>query len=169
MGIGDRRPVKINKQHVAALLAVAGLTMVGLSRGIRHEDPPTRDDAAAPPKIAAILIRSCYDCHSNETRWPWYGYVAPFSWWLERDVGLGRKQLNFSEWGSYYLTTKLRKLQWIDRTLRQENMPPWSYRILHPQAALNQTDLLLLLQWIESELASQRSQQSSNTTKEHSQ
>ena len=143
--------------------------MVGLSRGIRHEDLSIRDDAAAPPKIAAILKRSCYDCHSNETRWPWYGYVAPLSWWMERDVELGRKQLNFSEWGSYYQSTKIRKLQWIDRTLGQGNMPPWSYRMLHPQAALNQTDLVSLQQWIKSELATQRSQQSSNTTKEHSQ
>ena len=143
--------------------------MVGLSRRIRHEDLSIRDDVAAPPTIEAILKRSCYDCHSNETRWPWYGYIAPLSWWMEREVAFGRKQLNFSEWGSYYPTTKIRKLQWIDRTLYQEDMPPWSYRILHPQAAVKQTDRVLLKQWIESELASQRSQQSSNTTKEHSQ
>ena len=160
--------MNVYQLSVVALLAVAGLTMVGLSRRIRHEDLSIRGDIAAPPAIEAILKRSCYDCHSNETRWPWYGYVAPFAWWLERDVGLGRKQLNFSEWGSYYPATKIRKLQWIDRTLDQENMPPWSYRILHPQAALNQTDLVPLLQWIESELASQRSQQDSNATKEHS-
>jgi heme-binding protein len=151
-----------------ALLGVAGLTMVGLSRRIRHEDLSIRGDIAAPPAIEVILKRSCYDCHSNETGWPWYGFVAPLSWWMERKVELGRKQLNFSEWGSYYPTTKIRKLQWIDRTLGQKNMPPWSYRILHPQAALNQTDLIPLLQWLESELASQRSQQYSNASKEHS-
>ena len=159
--------MKTTRSQVAALLAVAGLTMVGLSRRIRDEGLSIRGDVAAPPAIEAILKRSCYDCHSNETRWPWYGYVAPLSWWLEREVAFGRKQLNFSEWGSYYATTKIRKLQWIDRTLNEENMPPWSYRILHPDAALNRTDLLLLQQWIESELASQRSQQRPHTTEEH--
>ncbi len=150
--------MNVYQVSVVALLAVAGLTMVGLSRRIRHEDLSIRGDIAAPTTINVILQRSCYDCHSNETRWPWYGYIAPLSWWMERDVELGRKQLNFSEWGSYYPKTKIRKLQWIDRALRQENMPPLSYRILHPHAALNQTDLLLLLHWIEAELASLRSQ-----------
>lgn len=167
MDLRIRGPVKINLLHVAALLAVAGISMAGLWRGVRHESLPKRGDVAAPPKIAAILERSCYDCHSNETRWPWYGYVAPLSWWIEREVAFGRKQLNFSEWGSYYPTTKIRKLQWIDRTLNQETMPPWSYRILHPDAALNRTDLLLLQQWIESELANQQSQQRPHTSEEH--
>ena len=153
---------------VVALLAVAGLTMVGLSLWMRHEDLSIRGDISAPPTIEVILKRSCYDCHSNETRWPWYGYVAPLSWWVERDVELGRKQLNFSEWSSYHPTTKIRKFQWIDRTLRQKNMPPWSYRILHPQTALNQTDLLLLLKWIESELANLQSQQYPTVSEEHS-
>jgi len=111
--------VNVNQLSVVALLAVAGLTMVGLSRRIRQEDLSIRGDIAAPPAIEAILKRSCYDCHSNETRWPWYGYVAPFAWWLERDVGLGRKQLNFSD--GVPITRRRRFANCSDRwTLHQE-------------------------------------------------
>ena len=157
MGVGDSGQVKLKKLHVAALLAVVGFISAGRSVRLRHVNPAISGELPAPPKIEAILKRACYDCHSNETRWPWYSDLAPLAWWIEQDVELGRKELNFSEWGSYYPATKIRKLQWIDRTLHQENMPPRSYRILHPQAALNQADVVLLQQWIESELASQRS------------
>jgi len=161
--------VKIIKLPIAVLLAVGGLIIVGLSVRIRHVNPAISGDIAAPPKIAAILKRACYDCHSNETHWPWYSFLAPLSWWMERDVELGRQELNFSEWSSYYPATQIRKLQWINRTLHQENMPPWIYRMLHSQAALNQPDLMLLQQWIESRLAARQSQKGSNATKEISQ
>mgnify|MGYP001305427809 FL=1 len=169
MGVGDSGQVRLKKRYVAALLAVVGLTIVGQSVTIRHVNPEIAGDVAATPKIAAIFKRACYDCHSNETRWPWYSYLALLSWWIERDVELGRKELNFSEWGSYYPATKMRKLHWLDRTLHQENMPPWSYRMLHPQAALNQADLMLLEQWIEAQLAAQRLQKSPHVTTENSQ
>src|ERR1700690_2763813 len=53
---------------------------------------------APPPPVAALLRAACYDCHSNETKWPWYASVAPVSWWLENHVADGREHLNFSEW-----------------------------------------------------------------------
>jgi Haem-binding domain len=74
---------------------------------------------------------------------------------VEHDVERGRQELNFSEWGSYYATTRRRKLQWMDRALREETMPPWTYRILHPGTGLTQKDLMALEQWIEAEIANQ--------------
>jgi hypothetical protein len=81
---------------------------------------------------------------------------------VELDVERGRQELNFSEWGSYYPTTQKRKLQWMDRALREESMPPWSYRILHPAANLTQRDLIAVEQWIEAEIANQPEQETEN-------
>ena len=66
-------------------------------------------DVAAPPQIQAILTRTCYDCHSNQTRWPWYSRVAPVSWLIVHDVTVARKEINFSEWGGYYPRTRQAK------------------------------------------------------------
>src|SRR5215470_4878580 len=118
--------------------------------------------SCAPPHIKTLLRRACYDCHSNETQWPWYTYIAPVSWLVERDVEGGRRQLNFSEWGSYYPTTRKRKLQWMERTLHEETMPPWHYRILHPGASLTPQDLAELEKWMESEIAEQPQKSSEN-------
>jgi len=119
---------------------------------IQRTNPPLKGDLAAPPHIKTLLTRACYDCHSNETRWPWYAYIAPVSWLIVHDVERGRQELNFSEWGSYYPATRIRKLQWMGRALRNENMPPWTYRIFHPGTGLTQRDLTVLEQWIEAEI-----------------
>ncbi|MGH7767721.1 MAG: heme-binding domain-containing protein [Candidatus Binatia bacterium] len=98
--------IKIKKLSAAALLGLAVLLLISLSVQVRHTNPSSKGDVAAPPEINAIFRRACYDCHSNETQWPWYGYVAPISWWIARDVELGRRGLNFSEWDSYYPATR---------------------------------------------------------------
>ena len=115
--------------------------------------PVTNGDIAAPAQIQALLTRACYDCHSNQTRWPWYSRVAPVSWLVARDVALGRKELNFSEWSSYYPQTRRRKLQWMGRALRERAMPPWDYRLMHPGARLTGAERALLDRWIESAIS----------------
>lgn len=117
-------------------------------------NPPSKGEVSAPPEIQDTLRRSCYDCHSNQTQWPWYGHVAPFSWAVARDIELGRRQLNFSEWGDYYPATRKRKLQWMGRALRQEVMPPLSYRLIHPSSRLSPQDRAQLERWIDTELVS---------------
>jgi len=126
---------------------------------IQRTNPPLKGDLAAPPHIKTLLRRACYDCHSNETRWPWYTYIAPVSWLIVHDVERGRQELNFSEWGSYYFATQIRKLQWMGRALREENMPPWTYRIFHPGTGLTQRDSTVLEQWIEAEINNQPEKQ----------
>lgn len=120
---------------------------------VKRTKPPSVGTLPAPPRIRVTLERACYDCHSNETRWPWYSRVAPLSWFIVHDVTLGRKEVNFSEWGRYGPATRRRKLQWIGRALGEENMPPWSYRLLHPGIRLTEADKAALEKWIESALA----------------
>jgi hypothetical protein len=117
-------------------------------------NPPSKGEVSAPPEIQDTLRRSCYDCHSNQTQWPWYAHVAPFSWAVARDIELGRRQLNLSEWGDYYPVTRRRKLQWMGRALRQEEMPPLSYRLIHPSSRLTPQDRAQLERWIQTKLMS---------------
>lgn len=139
-------------RRAAALLALALGALAAQLITVEHANPPVPPGARpiAPAQIEALLTRACYDCHSDRTRWPWYSWIAPVSWLVARDVALGRKQLNFSDWGSYYPQTRIRKLQWMGRALRERSMPPWSYRLMHPQARLTGDQRAALLGWIES-------------------
>jgi Haem-binding domain len=147
--------IKAKKILTNAAIGIAGCLLIAQFITIQRTNPPLKGDLVAPPQIKSLLKGACYDCHSNETRWSWYTYIAPVSWLVEHDVERGRQELNFSEWGSYYPTTRRRKLQWMDKTLREETMPPWTYRILHPGASLTQKDWIALEQWIEAEIANQ--------------
>lgn len=79
----------------------------------------------------ALAKRACFDCHSNETTWPWYARVAPVSWLVQRDVDEGREELNYSEWRG---ATKASKKS--GEEMREGEMPPWFYVVLHPEARL---------------------------------
>lgn len=144
---------KMKNVGAAVLLGITAFIMIAQIVPVRRTDPSSNRDFTAPPEINALLRRACYDCHSNETRWPWYGLVAPVSWLIAREVQLGRRELNFSEWDSYYPLTRRRKLQWIDRVLRERTMPPWSYVVLHRDAWLSAQEFAALENWIESVLA----------------
>lgn len=117
---------------------------------VSRSNPPVRQPLAAPPAVLKVLRRGCFDCHSNETRWPWYSRVAPLSWIIVHHVNRGRQELNFSEWDGYYPTTRRRKLEWIGRAIDEREMPPWWYRLMHPQARLSAADYTLLKYWVES-------------------
>jgi hypothetical protein len=145
--------IKAKKIVIIVLVGITGFLIIAQFITIQRTNPPLKGDLAAPPQIKIVLRRACYDCHSNETRWPWYTYVAPLSWLVEHDVERGRQELNFSEWESYYPTTRRRKLQWTDRALREETMPPWIYRILHPGSGLTKEDLVALEKWIAPQIA----------------
>lgn len=131
------------------LLAVAAIQFAPA----RRINPPVTAPLSAPPEVAAILARSCADCHSNATRWPWYTSIAPISWLAIREVERARRQINFSEWGSYIPRTRRHKLQWMQRAIRTESMPPWEYRIGHPHSPLSAEDRTVLIHWIDAGLA----------------
>jgi hypothetical protein len=105
--------------------------------GWTKENPPVAQDAPWPDDESARLARdACYDCHSNETEWPVYSYVAPMSWLVRRDVEEGREELNFSEWpdGAGELDDAV-------ETLREGEMPPSQYALLHPAARLSDAEV----------------------------
>jgi Haem-binding domain len=103
------------------------------------------------PQVASILDRSCRDCHTNKTVWPWYTNVAPVSWWLSNHVNDGRRILNFSEWGKLPSDRQDRKLRQICDEVQDGVMPLSSYTPMHPQARLSDQDKKTLCDWTDAE------------------
>ena len=105
------------------------------------------------PQVTAILDRSCNDCHSNKTRWPWYSNVAPVSWFVIDHVNEGRENINFSEWGKYSQRDNDSLLRQMCREVRAGVMPLSSYTPLHPGSKLSAEDVKTLCDWTEAERA----------------
>ena len=103
------------------------------------------------PQVAAIIDRSCSDCHSNKTRWPWYTNVTPVSWFVVDHVNDGRRHLNFSEWGKLNQSQKEKKLQEICEEVADGNMPLPTYTPLHPGSKLSPDDVKALCEWANAE------------------
>jgi hypothetical protein len=101
-----------------------------------------------PEEIASLIRTSCYDCHSNETRYPWYSKVAPFSWTVHSHVSKGREHLNFSEWGTYPPGKRGDKLDGCKELVKGGYMPLKSYKRLHPEARLNEDQTKILVKWL---------------------
>ena len=104
-------------------------------------------DPPAPRNVQWILRRACYDCHSTETRWPVWVYVAPISWRVVADVDRARRFVNFSDWSSYPPLYQQALRMNIDRVNATHKMPLWYYVTLHPDGKLSAEDRKLLSQW----------------------
>ena len=114
------------------LLALVGAILViqVIPYGRDHTNPPTTAEPAwDSPETRALAAAACFDCHSNETAWPWYTSVAPFSWLTQNDVDRGRETLNFSEWDR-----PQHEIDEIPEVIREGGMPPWYFRALHSSA-----------------------------------
>ncbi len=124
--------------NLGFILLIVGLCGGGLilmqlvPYGHRHTNPPV---LATPvwdsPRTAELAAKSCFNCHSNETEWPWYAYVAPVSWLIQQDVELGRNELNFSDWNPQGLNA-----DHVATDVYVRHMPPVRYLPLHPSSKL---------------------------------
>lgn len=111
------------------------------------------------PETAALVHRACYDCHSNQTVWPWYAHVAPMSWLLERDVNGGRSHLNFTEWDK-----PQRHAKDVADEVTKGDMPPWFYLPMHPAARLSAVDKQALIDGAAKSLGPQGSEPQRRTS-----
>ncbi len=128
---------------VALLAGIGAIQFIPVAQ----TNPPATAQVPAPTEVQALMRRACYDCHSNETRWPWYARIAPVSWALTRDVEEGRRELNFSTWDQYDDRRKARKLKETVEQLEKDAMPPWYYIPLHPEAKLSEAERELIIKW----------------------
>lgn len=101
-------------------------------------------------EVMGILKTSCYDCHSNETIYPWYSSVAPISWWLGDHIRHGREELNFSEWGKYSIKRKKHKMEEVAELIESDEMPLPSYLWSHWDARITAEQKESLISWAES-------------------
>ena len=118
-----RKALKRAALALALLFAAAQFYRPARTNPPVDEGRTLRANAHVTPEVAAILERSCNDCHSSETRWPWYSNVSPVSWYLKRHVEEGRRELSFSEWGGYTPRRRERKLHEICRQVESGEMP----------------------------------------------
>ena len=100
-------------------------------------------------EMAGMLKTSCYDCHSNETNYPWYSYVAPVSWLVAKDTREGREELNFSTWQDYDMMEKLEKLDDIAIEVKEGEMPMEIYTTVHSESKLTDEQRQLIVEWAE--------------------
>jgi hypothetical protein len=128
------------------VITVAVLVLIQLVP-VTRSNPGVETEIAAPENVQAILSRSCYDCHSNKTVWPWYSYVAPVSWLVASDVSGGRQKMNFTTWNRYTPDEQAKKVRAIWRQVEPGDMPPWYYLIEHNNARLSADDKTTLRDW----------------------
>jgi len=138
----------MKSKTVKIILVIGGLLIISQLIPVDHSNPPVVAKIKVPEQVETIFKRSCNDCHSNETIWPWYSNVAPVSWLVAHDVEEGREHLNFSTWGTLpeNKQQKLRKEIW--ETISEDEMPPLVYLPAHPDARLNDKDKRDIRNWL---------------------
>jgi hypothetical protein len=105
-----------------------------------------------PEKVVAdILTRACYDCHSNNSKYPWYSQVAPISWWLKNHINEGREELNFSLWAGFSPKKKDRKMEEAIELVKEGEMPLNTYTWAHKEARLTPEEKTLIVNWFQSQ------------------
>jgi len=143
---GKKNSSKLKKIFVVIVIVFLGLQLYPVDRF----NPEVLGDIPAPDDVKAILKRACYDCHSNETKWLWYSYIAPASILISSDVKEGREHLNFSNWIDEYGDEEDTPDMFLDvcwEEIASGEMPLWFYKPLHPEANLSQEDLSVLKKW----------------------
>ncbi len=122
--------------------------------------PKANDYRNAEPfrgsEVGNTLVRACGDCHSNQTSLPWYGHVAPISWWIKSHVREGREELNFSEWTKYSALERYNELESICGVISNGRMPPAAYTALHPEARLGAQDKQAVCAWAANEIEQEK-------------
>lgn len=134
-----QRLAAMTRPRWRTILRILALSVLGLlvlvqivPYGRDHGNPPVAVEPSwNQPATRALAVRACFDCHSNQTRWPWYSHLAPISWMLQNHVDEGRRTLNFSEWNTGY-----KEAHEAGETVIEGSMPPRSYLLLHPEARL---------------------------------
>jgi len=134
----------MKKIIIALIVIFVGIQFIPVER----TNPQVSWDINAPENISQILRTSCYDCHSNETVWPWYSKIAPVSFLVAGDVNEGRKHLNFSEWDKYESDKREKILEEIVEEIEKEAMLLTSYTCTHPNAKLDDHRIKLIKEWV---------------------
>ena len=143
-------------KRLALTIVFLMLALIAFGRSLSRKQngqvsPEANDYLNAEPfrgsEVGNTLARACGDCHSNQTSFPWYGNVAPVSWWIKGYIREGREELNFSEWTRYSALERHNELESICGVISNGRMPPASYRVLHSESRLKAQDKKVICAW----------------------
>ena len=142
----SRRGIKL------AWAVLAGFLLIQLVPLDRHNPPIQPGQSvyaveSVPPQVRAVLERSCSNCHSDETRWPWYSYVAPVSWMVASDVHHARRNMDLSRWATYTAEKREDKLEEICEQITNGDMPDPKYVLFHRRARPTQQEREAVCKW----------------------
>jgi hypothetical protein len=150
--------MKLIKQILKWLVIVGVVAVIGIQFVRPARTNPSVDETHTifahtqmTPEVTAIINRSCADCHSNKTVWPWYSNLAPISWFVAGHVDHGRKTMNLSEWGSLNHDRQDRRLRQICDEVQDGAMPLSSYTPMHPGSKLTAAEVKTLCDWTDAE------------------
>jgi len=129
-----------------ALVQIISFPIISMAGWQKNPDP-IAEPAWDSPQTRALAVRACYDCHSDETTWPWYSQVAPVSWLVTRHVIEGRRKLNFSEWGVRGV-----EVNEVTRAIRSGKMPTGDFLLMHPDAKLTDAERQQLINGLSASL-----------------
>lgn len=137
-------------------LGILALLIIIQFFGIDKTPPPTVagndyiELEKPPQQVATLLKNACYDCHSHQTKFPWYTNIQPLGWWIRGHIRGGRINLNFSEWGTYDGKKRAYKTEEMVEEIMDKHMPLKSYTWLHPEAIMTDEDRKAVVDWLKS-------------------
>ncbi|GAB5527452.1 MAG: heme-binding domain-containing protein [Roseivirga sp.] len=144
-------------KYVAIVLLVTLVIIQFINRPEKVSEPVTENDIIGTlniePKMSSLLKAACYDCHSNQPRYPWYSEIAPFSWWIGEHIEHGRDELNFSDWATFSKRKRDHKLEEMIEEVEGGHMPLPKYTWMHSDARLSEEQITMLKEWVNSERA----------------
>lgn len=142
------------KKIIWPIIMVVGISIQFIHFDINMPNVSAQDDLLVvndtPERVKHLLKVACYDCHSNETRFPWYNNIVPVQWWLANHINEAKRHLNFSAWGTYSQKRVNHKIKECIELIDAEEMPLTSYTITHADARLTIEDRMLLTEWFRS-------------------
>ena len=140
----------LKKNGVILLFVFIGIQFIPTIRNVSNEVYRTDfiQTFNPPEHISNLLKNSCYDCHSNNTNYPWYNKIQPISWFLERHINEAKDELNFSEFDAYSNRKKKGKLKSIISQIKDDKMPLSSYTLIHRDAKFSEKDKSELQKWL---------------------
>ncbi len=139
----------MNKKLIIVIAVLVLIQLYPINSDNPQSDPMS--EIVLQPDTKTIVEKTCYDCHSNKTNWPWYSYIAPVSWVVAKHVKDGRDELNFSIWQEYSQKRKSKKLEELVEEMEEGKMPLSPYTITHPEAKLSEEEINKLVMWAKSD------------------
>jgi hypothetical protein len=140
---------------IILIFCAIGLIVIqffGINKNQNSGDQPNHisKQFAVPADVEVILKTSCYDCHSNNTVYPWYANIQPLAWWLQGHVNEGKEELNFDEFAIYNPRKQFKKMEETEEMITEGEMPLSTYTIIHSNAVLSASQKETLINWTKS-------------------